>query len=163
MSPVSTRPALQPPAPWSYPKAEEHTLSNGVRVLVHRVPGQLVASATMVLDLPLHLEDPAVEGVATICARVLDEGTHSHPGDRFAEVLETEGASFGANQGFSGLQAMLDVPMTRFAPALELLADAVRGPELRDADCGRHVALRLAELEQQRANSAQWASWAFRG
>lgn len=160
---MSIRPTLQPPAPWSYPRAGEHTLSNGIRVLVHHMPGQRVVSANLVLDVALHTEDRAAEGVATICARVLDEGTHTHPGDRFAEVLETEGAVFGANQGYSGLQAMLDVPVSRFEPALELLGEAVRQPELRDADSLRHVALRLAELDQQRANSAQWASWAFRG
>ncbi|MDO5682497.1 MAG: pitrilysin family protein [Propionibacteriaceae bacterium] len=157
------RPALKTPAAWHYPTPREATLSNAMRVLVHDLPGQQVISATLVLDAPLHLEDRAVEGVATVCARVLDEGTHTHPGDRFAEVLETEGAAFSANQGYSGLQAMIDVPATRFEPALELLADAVRRPELRDTDTERHVALRLAELDQLRANSAQWASWAFRG
>ncbi|WP_432557953.1 M16 family metallopeptidase [Granulicoccus sp. GXG6511] len=160
---TTPRPALQPPAEWHYPAAREATLTNGIRVLVHDMPGQQVISAILVLDVPLHLEDRAIEGVATVCARALDEGTQTHPGDRFAEVLETEGAAFGANQAYSGLQAMIDVPATRFEPALELLADAVRRPELRDSDCTRHVALRLAELDQQRANSAHWASWGFRG
>jgi len=159
---VRPRPALQPPAEWTYPAPREAFLSNGMRVLVHELPGQQVISATLVLDVPLTMEDRAKEGVATICARVLDEGTRNHPGERFAEVLELEGASFDANQAYAGLQAMIDVPATRFEPALALLAEAVRHPELQDSDCSRHVALRLASLEQQRANSAQWASWAFR-
>lgn len=160
---MSTRPALRPPADWTYPAPRQATLSNGLRVLVHDMPGQQVISANLILDVPLHLEERGIEGVATICARVLDEGTQTHPGERFAEVLETEGAAFGANQTYAGLQAMLDIPATRFGAALDLLADAVRRPELRESDVTRHVALRLAELEQQRANSAQWAAWAFRG
>ena len=159
---MSTRPVLQPPAEWTYPLPEEHQLDNGMRVLVHQVPGQRVISANLVLDLPLSAEERAIEGVATICARTLDEGTRNHPGDAFAEALETEGAAFVASQGQSSLQAMIDVPATRFPRALELLAEGVRRPELRDADAARHVALRLAELDQLRANSAQLASWAFR-
>lgn len=158
----STRPPLLPPGPWAYPMPTEHRLGNGLRVLVHRVPRQQVISANLVLDIPLSAEDPAIEGVATVCARTLDEGTQAYPGDRFAEVLETEGAVFSVNHGYAGLQAMLDVPTTRFAPALELLAEVVRRPELGDTDSQRHVALRLAEIDQIRANSAQLASWAFR-
>lgn len=159
---MSTRPPLQPPAPWSYPLPTEHRLDNGLRILVHQVPGQQVISANLMLDLPLNAEARDLEGVATLCARALDEGTASNPGERFAEVLENEGAAFAASQGLSGLQAMLDVPATRFAAALPLLAEAVREPELRDSDIARHVALRLAELDQLKANSAQLASWAFR-
>lgn len=156
------RPALQPPADWAYPLPVESRLSNGLTVLIHRVPRQQVISANLILDLPLSAEPRHLEGLATICARTLDEGSTTHPGDRFAEVLETEGAALHANQGFAGLQVMLDVPATRFPAALALLADAVRRPELRDADILRHVALRQAELDQLRANSAQLAAWMFR-
>lgn len=159
---MSTRPALQPPTAWSYPLPTRHGLDNGMDILVHRVPGQRVISANLVFDLPLTAEDPAIEGVATVCARTLDEGTVDHPGDTFAEALETEGAALVASQGQSSLQVMIDVPATRFAPALELLAEGVRRPELTDADINRHVALRLAELDQLMANSAHLSSWAFR-
>src|SRR4051812_11788767 len=101
----SLRPPLQPPADWAYPLPTEHALGNGLRVLVHQVPRQQVIAATLVLDIPLSSEARTVEGVATLCARTLDEGTYTHPGDRFIEVLETEGAAISVNQGFAGVQA----------------------------------------------------------
>lgn len=158
----STAPEVRAPETWHYPTPEESFLDNGIRVLVHRMPGQQVISAVLQLDLPLTAEPRELEGVATICARVLDEGSVAHPGDRFAEVLETEGAAFYAAQGFSGLQAMVDVPARRLGPALELLAEAVRRPELNASDVERQVALRLAEIDQLRANPAQLASTSFR-
>ena len=103
-----------------------------------------------------------VEGVATICARTLDEGTLRHDGDEFAELLETEGAGFGVDLSLSGLQAVLDVPVSHLDRALELFAEAVTEPSLADRDVNRHVQLRLAEIEQAQANSAQIASIAFR-
>jgi predicted Zn-dependent peptidase len=46
--------------------------------------------------------------------------------------------------------------------ALELFAEAVTQPSLAELDVNRHVQLRLAEIEQAQANSAQIASIAFR-
>lgn len=159
----STAPEVRAPETWRYPMPEESFLDNGIRVLVHQMPGQQVISAALQLDVPLGLEPRSLEGVGTICARVLDEGSAAYPGDRFAEVLETTGAALYAAQGLSGLQAMVDVPARRLGPALELLAEAVRRPELNASDIERQVALRLAEIEQLRANSAQLASIGFRG
>ena len=100
--------------------------------------------------------------MATITTRCLDEGTRSHAGEEFAELLETEGAGFGVEIGLSGLQAVLDVPVRRLDRAFELFAEAVTEPALADDDIDRHVQLRLAEIEQGRANSASRASTEFR-
>jgi predicted Zn-dependent peptidase len=137
-------------------------LSNGIDTLVYTLPGQHVVSAHLVLDVPLNAEDPEVEGVATICARVLDEGSRRHPGEEFAELMETEGAGFGVELSLAGTQAVLDVPASRLDRALELFAEAVIEPALSDEDVRRHVLLRLAEIEQVQANSAQTATTAFR-
>ncbi|HEX8487803.1 MAG TPA: pitrilysin family protein [Propionibacteriaceae bacterium] len=156
------QPAVLPPGPWSFPTPGRATLSNGMQVLTYQLPGQYVISARLVLDLPLSLEARDTEGVATICARTLDEGTRSHGGEEFAELLETEGAGFGVELSLAGFEAVLDVPATRLDRALELFAEAVTEPTLADGDVNRHVQLRLAEIEQAQANSAQTASIAFR-
>ena len=89
------RPAIAPAAVWTFPTPRRAQLSNGVDVMIFDLPGQHVVSAYLVLDVPLNAEGRDVEGVATICARTLDEGTLRHGGDEFAELLETEGAGFG--------------------------------------------------------------------
>ena len=114
------------------------------------------------LEVPLSAEPREREGVATITTRCLDEGTRSHAGEEFAELLETEGAGFGVEIGLSGLQAVLDVPVRRLDRAFELFAEAVIEPALAADDVTRHVQLRLAEIEQGRANSASRASTEFR-
>jgi predicted Zn-dependent peptidase len=93
---------------------------------------------------------------------VLDEGTRQHDGEEFAELLETEGAGFGVELSLAGLQAVLDVPTSHLERALHLVAEAVREPTLAERDVNRHVQLRLAEIEQAQANSAQSANIAFR-
>ena len=156
------QPEIGPPPAWNFPTPQRARLSNGIDVLVFERPGQHVISAHLIFDAPLSAEDRAVEGVATVCARTLDEGTLTHAGEEFAELLETEGAGFGIDVSLSGLQAVLDVPASRLDAAFALFAEAVREPAFGADDVGRHVTLRLAEIEQAQANSAQLASIAFR-
>lgn len=162
MSAHPTQPPVGAPGPWSFPTPTAGRLSNGIETLTYHLPGQHVVSAHLVLDLPLNAEDPALEGVATICARVLDEGSQAHPGEEFAELVETEGAGFGVDLTLAGTQVVLDVPGSRLEPALALFAEAVTQPALADDDVRRHVTLRLAEIEQAQANSAQTATHTFR-
>jgi len=156
------QPPVGPPAAWTFPEPARGRLSNGIDTLVYDLPGQHVVSAHLVLDVPLNAEDPDQEGVATICGRVLDEGSRRHPGEEFAELMETEGAGFGIEITLAGTQVVLDVPASRLDRALELFAEAVAEPALADEDVRRHVTLRLAEIEQTHANSAQAATTAFR-
>lgn len=162
MSGFPAQPAVAQPGSWSFPRPTRATLSNGLGLVVFQLPGQHVVSGHLVLPLGLENEERAFEGVATIAGRVLDEGTLAHPGEEFAEVLETEGAGFGIDVSLSGIQAVLDVPVTRLETALPLFAEAVISPALEESDVSRHVTLRLAEIEQAQANSAQLASLAFR-
>jgi len=156
------RPAIAPAVVWAFPAPQRAQLSNDIEVMIFDLPGQHVISAHLVLDLPLNAEPRDIEGVATICARTLDEGTLHHNGEEFAELLENEGAGFGVDLSLSGAQVILDVPASRLDRALELFAEAVTEPSLADRDVNRHVQLRLAEIEQAQANPAQAASIAFR-
>jgi zinc protease len=156
------RPAIAPAAVWAFPAPQRARLSNGTELMIFDLPGQHVISAHLVLDLPLNAERRDIEGVATICARTLDEGTLLHNGEEFAELLETEGAGFGVDLSLSGVQIILDVPGSHLDHALELFAEAAMEPSLASRDVNRHVQLRLAEIEQAQANSAHAASIAFR-
>jgi zinc protease len=159
---VRARPDIAPPPPWRFPPVERTTLTNGIALHTYHLPGQQIVAAHLVLEVPLSGEPREREGVATITTRCLDEGTHAHAGEEFAELLETEGAGFGVEIGLSGLQVVLDVPVRRLDRAFALFAEAVVEPALAAEDVDRHVQLRLAEIEQGRANSATRATTEFR-
>jgi zinc protease len=156
------QPPVQPAGEWKFPQPERGRLDNGLEVMLFRLPGQYVISGHLVLGIPLNVEDDAVEGIATITARTLDEGTEDHPGEEFADLLETEGAGFAVDVSLSGTQVILDATASRLHTALPLFAEAVIRPALAPSDVERHVTLRLAEIEQAQANAAQLASTAFR-
>lgn len=155
---MTRRPRIAPARDWSFPGHQEARLSTGLTVWAFHLPGQYVVSAALSLDLPLSLEPPEMEGIATIVAHTLDEGTLPHPGSELTARLEDLGAVFAASATLSGTQVGISVPVTELAPALPLLAEAVREPALAEADIVRQVGLRRAELVQVRASSAHLAA-----
>ncbi|MBK8463038.1 MAG: insulinase family protein [Nigerium sp.] len=157
------RPAVVPPQPWAFPPARTAHLDNGLTLRLHHLPGQHVVSVGLLMDVPLGSEPADREGLAGVWANAFTEGTRAHPGTSFADAVDDCGAAIEADVGFSHVQALLDVPATRLASALELLAEAVTAPTLTDADVARHARLDAAHLTQQLATGPGAANHALRG
>ncbi|HET7399895.1 MAG TPA: pitrilysin family protein [Intrasporangium sp.] len=155
------RPTVAPPPDWSFPDATRHLLANGLTLLTYDVPGQYVLSVRLGLPVSLRDEPRDKEGVATILARTLDEGTARHSAEEFARMLERKGVSFGAGPSESGLFLDLDVVKGNLDPALDLLRQILTEPAFPEAEVARHVRTRLAEIEQERAVAAHRASLEF--
>ena len=128
------RPKARRPRPWSFPRGRTFTLDNGLRVILHDLPGQYVVSAGLMLDVPLSSEPAGLEGVSLLTASTLGEGTVSHPGTSFAEAVEACGAVLDTTVGYSHVHALVDVPGAHLRTAISLLAEAVMEPQLLDAD-----------------------------
>ena len=156
------RPTVPAPQPWTFPAPQEARLDNGLRVLALHRPGQHLINATVVLEHPLTAEPRGLEGVSALVQRTLDEGTLRHPGTDFADELESCGGVLTGGSTHTAVHVGLEVPSTRFAEALPLLAEALVQPELSDDDVQRHVELRLAEIAQQNAHPGHRGARAFR-
>ncbi|GAB3444199.1 pitrilysin family protein [Phycicoccus ginsengisoli] len=155
------RPPVLPPEPWRFPTPSRSTLANGVELVVYDIPGQYVVSVRTAVSLPLSAEPAEVEGVATIMARMLDEGTVEHSAEEFAELLERKGIAIGAGVNDAGLSVDLDVPKGRLADALDLLRQLLADPVFPQPELDRHLRTRLAEIEQERALGPQRAARQF--
>ena len=153
----TARPEVGPPRPWAFPAATERVLDNGVRVLLHDVPGQHVLSLRVVVPLSLAVEPPGREGVAAMTARLLDEGTAAHGPEEFAELMERHGMALGAGVSDGGLLVDVDVPRSHLATASSLVTQALAEPVFPEVEVGRILRNRLAEIEQERASAAHRA------
>lgn len=152
------RPAVTPPRPFVFPTAQRRTFDNGLTAVVYDVPGQYVLSVRVVVPLSLSREPRDREGVATIMARTLDEGTDQHSSTEFAQLLERRGVALGAGVSEAGLSVDIDVAKTHLAYALDLLRQCLTEPAFPAAEVERHVKQRLAEIEQERSIAAQRGS-----
>ena len=155
------RPPVVPPQPWAFPEPRTHTLRNGVTLLAYDIPGQYVISVRTVLPLPIAVETREHEGIATMMARLLDEGTARHTPEEFAELLERKGIALGAGMSDSGLGVDLDVPKRRLEEALDLLRQTLAEPVFPETEVSRILKTRLAEIEQERAMAPQRAAREF--
>lgn len=134
------------------PRARARPLGNGLTVLRCHRPGQRVVAVEIVLDAPLDAEPEGLDGVATIMARALSEGTDEHTAEEFAAELERCGATLNAHADHPAVRISLEVPASRLHKALALLAEALRTPAFSDDEVGRLVRNRLDEIPHETAN-----------
>lgn len=146
------------PKPWAFPAPERGQLSNGLTVLRCHRPGQQVVAVEVNLAAPLEAEPQGIEGVATIMARALSEGTDRHTAEEFAAELERCGATLDAYADHPGVRVSLEVPASRLHKALGLLADALRTPAFPAGEVERLVHNRLDEIPHELANPARRAA-----
>ncbi|MFD7665317.1 M16 family metallopeptidase [Streptomyces sp. NPDC059788] len=149
------------PKPWAFPAPERGQLPNGLTVLRSHRPGQQVVAVEIDIVAPLEAEPAGLDGVATIMARALSEGTDKHDAEQFAAELERCGATLDAHADHPGVRVSLEVPASRLAKALGLLADALRAPAFPDGEVERLVRNRLDEIPHELANPARRAAMAL--
>ncbi|MGW1074539.1 M16 family metallopeptidase [Streptomyces sp. NPDC002537] len=155
------RPRAGEPTPWAFPAPEREQLPNGLTVLRCHRPGQQIVAVEVNLLAPLDAEPEGLDGVATIMARALSEGTDKHTAEEFTAELERCGATLEAHADHPGLRVSLEVPASRLAKALALLADALRAPAFPDSEVERLVRNRLDEIPHELANPARRAAMAL--
>ncbi|MFF8845109.1 M16 family metallopeptidase [Streptomyces sp. NPDC015127] len=144
--------------PWAFPAPERGTLDNGLTVLRCDRPGQKVVAVEILLGAPLEAEPEGLDGVATIMARALSEGTDKHSAEEFAAELERCGATLDSLADHPGVRVSLEVPASRLPKALGLLADALRAPAFAAGEVDRLVRNRLDEIPHEMANPARRAA-----
>jgi predicted Zn-dependent peptidase len=155
------RPVVAPPEPWQFPEGSTYDLPNGLRLITYDVPGQYVVSVRLGLPVSLRDEPRQREGVASIMARTLDEGTENHTAEEFARLLERKGVSFGSGMADAGLSIDLDVVKGNLEPALDLLRQILTEPAFPQVEVARQVRTRIAEIELEPSTAAHRAGLDF--
>ncbi|HUP55309.1 MAG TPA: pitrilysin family protein [Methylomirabilota bacterium] len=158
---VADRPTPGTPRPYDFPATSRKELDNGLTVLVADLPGRPLTSATIVLTTGA-VDEPADEGgSAVMAARALTEGTERYDAVALTEATERLGASLHADSGWDATSISVDVPTTRLAPALELLAEVLLRPTFPPAEVDRLRDERLNDLLQAQADPRRRADEAF--
>ncbi|WP_033289444.1 M16 family metallopeptidase [Amycolatopsis jejuensis] len=126
-----SRPVVDVDPSWRFPAAETRTLANGLRVHHLRHAGAL-AAATLVLDLPSHVEPRAEEGVVALLARLLDKGSTFRDADAIAATAERRGLQYLIRTGHDAVYADLEFVPRMLPEVLDLLAEIVSVPVFPD-------------------------------
>jgi zinc protease len=157
----SRLPPLRPVPRFSFPAISKSTLANGLGVWTAHHP-QVPMVGLVLLVRTGSANDPAgSEGLAAITADMLDEGTGSRSAIDVHQDIARIGAQFDSDIGADAMLVSLTA-LSRFTGrGLELLADIVARPAIRDADFVRVRQLRLNRLIQLRDMPGVIADRAF--
>jgi predicted Zn-dependent peptidase len=148
---AGTPPPIQPARDWRFPRVDDLSLSNGIRVLAYDCPGQHVIAASVVFDVPLALEPRELEGVAGLVGRCLTQGAAGRNAEEFADALALCGSDLQAVASPDAFTVRLSAPSTQLDVAVGLMADVVRSPDFLDSEFEHEKRLRLQEIDQSSA------------
>lgn len=158
---LDVRPSAGPPRDYHFPAFERIRLLNGLTLLVVNLPGRPLLAAQLLLPGGATAERPELAGVTALTARALSEGTLRLAAVEFIEAAERLGAELHAETSWESLSCSLEVPRSRFGPALSLLAEMVLEPRLPAEEVDRLREERLNDLLQARADPRRRAERVF--
>ena len=157
----SKPPTLGPAPQISLPPIQKRALSNGLAVWIveaHKVP---LVQVNLLIQAGSG-DDPAGKfGVASLTAAMLDEGAGTRSALQIADDIEFLGANLGTSSSFDASAVRLNVPASRLAAALPIMADVALRPTFPQAELDRLRKERLTALIQARDDAAQVAPMAF--
>jgi predicted Zn-dependent peptidase len=133
---VAHRPEPGAARPYSFPTIVRRTVAGGEVVAAH-LPGQLLATASLLLDAGGARETAGREGTATVLAKALEEGTAKRDSAAYALALEGLGAELSTSVDWDAFRIGVSVPVGLLPGAVQLLAEAARTPRLDPADVTR--------------------------
>ncbi|MEV4709216.1 pitrilysin family protein [Actinoplanes sp. NPDC049316] len=136
MSLVATRPGPGDARPYAFPAIHRVSVAGGEVVAAH-LPGQLLATASLLLDAGAAREAPGREGTAGVLAKCLEEGTTTRDSAQYALALEGLGAELNTSVDWDSFRVGVSVPVGLLSRAVTLMAEAARTPRLDPADVAR--------------------------
>jgi predicted Zn-dependent peptidase len=158
---LAARPDGGTPRPYEFPPFAKAYLPNGVEVRTVHLPRRPLVSAVVAIRRGATDEDPRIAGVSGLAARALSEGTARYDAIGFVEAAERLGAELHASAGWDAASTSVEVPGTRLAPAMELLAEMTLRPSFPAHEVERLRDQRMNEILQAFADPRSRAEIAF--
>ena len=152
------QPGAGTPRLWSFPTPARSTLASGLTVLRCHRPGQQVVAVEISLGMPLDAEPEGLDGIASLMANGLSQGTAGYSAEEFAAELERSGATLHTWADYLGVRVSLEVPVSRLRKALGLVAEALRSPTFADSEIDRLVRNRIDGIRLELANPGRRAA-----
>jgi len=145
------RTRLPQPGPdpaFRFPSIARHTLPNGLKVRTVEHGGVPVVTFVLMIDGGLGADPSGQEGLASLVADMVDEGTGSLSAIDVSDALARIGAEYDVEVAPDATLFTMTT-LVRFAPrGAKLLSDLVVRPSMREADFIRVRQLRLDRLRQ---------------
>ena len=157
----SIMPKLGPTPHYVPPRFERRTLSNGLMLLIaerHELP---IVTVDLIVKSGETSTPPGKEGLASIAASLLDEGTKTRDSLQIAGEQAEIGAALTAAGELESTTISLTTLTRHLERALDLYADIILNPSFPEKDLHRLKLQRLAQLKARDDDAEQTAGAVF--
>ena len=136
-TPQATPPPPAPPRSGTFPKPDEQTLPNGLRVIVIERRESPLVSAQLLVKNGGEVDPPELAGLADMTANLLTKGTQSRDATKIAQEIESLGGALESGARWDSSFAQVGVMSNKIPQAMEILADVVRRPTFKSEEVER--------------------------
>jgi zinc protease len=157
----SAMPELGPTPRYQPPRFERRRLSNGLELRVVERPELPIVTVDLVVKSGETLAPIGKEGLATLAASLLEEGTKSRTSLQLAGELSEIGATLAAGASLESTTVSLTTLTRHLEHALDLFADVVKDPSFPDKELDRLKLQRLSHLKARTDDPEQTAAAVF--
>jgi zinc protease len=157
----ASRPQSSPNRPYRFPSFERRKLDNGAQLVVAPIRKLPIATACVIVDAGAGADPAGREGIASLTADLLLEGTASLSGAELVERFEHLGAALEIETNWDVAVISLTALSKHLAPAVRLLGEMLRGPAFPEREVERLKAERNAELMAMRSEPRELADVMF--
>jgi predicted Zn-dependent peptidase len=125
---------------------ESTTLSNGLRVVTHRMPHLETTSLGVWVNTGARAELPHEHGIAHMLEHMAFKGTATRSARQIAEEIEAVGGGLNALTSFETTDYFARVLKENVPLALDILADILQNPAFAEEDFAREKEVILQEI-----------------
>jgi len=157
----SAMPRLLPTPRYSPPRFERRKLANGLELRIverHDLP---IVTLDLVVKSGETLTPKGKEGLASITASLLDEGTKTRDALQIAGELAEIGSTVGAGGELEATTVSLTTLARHLERGMDLFADVILNPSFPDKELSRLKLERLAHLKARADDPEQTAAAVF--
>ncbi len=135
----------------TFPEIREATLKNGMKVVLANRTTVPVVNMALQFDAGYAADFGRAPGTASLTLDMLDEGTKKRSALEIAAESEGLGATINTQSNLDMSQVRMSALKTNLKESLDLFADVVRNPAFDEGEFARQKQLRLARIQQEKA------------
>ncbi len=150
----SKRPTPTAIAELKVPTPENFKLANGLDVFLLKTETLPTVTMTFEFDLGVASDPPDKLGLASVCLDLYSEGTTRLDKVAWSEALADHAVSIFSPAGMETSTITMQSLVSELDPGLDLLAELLTSPGMRQADFDRIIADRKASLAQSRGTAS---------
>jgi len=143
------------------PSVDRRVLANGVRLLVSEQHARPMIVVQVLVDAGARRDPAGKEGLASLTADLLTEGTRSRSAAKIKDATDFIGASLGAGADMDFATVSLGALSKDLDTALGLLVEVLRFPSFPEAEVVRRREAALASMKSDEDDPGEVARRAF--